>query len=417
MAEVTDSVLEKRLTEEKRYITKRGDTWVKIAHKVYGHRSWWRKLQRRNIDLSNVAKDKRLAEGVEIWYRAPRIGRVYSVKRNDTFTRILEWKYGATSEWIKVLRINRKKLVRYSNIKPGDSFEFLYSGRVVLSRKGVVVDSRLGHHLEAKVYKSVEGDSLRIIAYRVYGHKTWWRKLVDQNEKLRKYSKYQRLPIGTKMVYMGPVIGSSYKVLQGDTLSRISLWKYGSFKLWDKIAKHNKELLSDPDLIHTGDRIVLKGLGEISIVKKASSNTAKQAPIVLRTPIETKRNLIPKKIELPSPVAKVSKKSSVLMPFLKSLLKFLPIIIFIVVAIIVVFLSVKISRNIIRNRSISSDKKFAQGLSSQKPVSARKSKSGPKLFNKLKGFTDDGEYSHKVGYPELSKRVKFGRLFRAKGNS
>jgi len=49
----------------------------------------------------------------------------------------------------------------------------------------------------------------------------------------------------------------TYVVQDGDTLGSISEKVYGDKKHWDTIFEHNKDKISDPDMIHAGQELVI----------------------------------------------------------------------------------------------------------------------------------------------------------------
>ena len=49
----------------------------------------------------------------------------------------------------------------------------------------------------------------------------------------------------------------TYVVQAGDSLSAISLKVYGDAKYWDTIFEHNKDKISDPNVIHPGQELVI----------------------------------------------------------------------------------------------------------------------------------------------------------------
>jgi nucleoid-associated protein YgaU len=47
-------------------------------------------------------------------------------------------------------------------------------------------------------------------------------------------------------------VGKTYVVVAGDSLSKIAKREYGDANKWRKIHDANKDIISDPDLIHPG---------------------------------------------------------------------------------------------------------------------------------------------------------------------
>lgn len=51
--------------------------------------------------------------------------------------------------------------------------------------------------------------------------------------------------------------GATYVVVAGDSLSRIAKRYYGDAKKWPRIHEANRHIISNPDLIHPGQRLVI----------------------------------------------------------------------------------------------------------------------------------------------------------------
>ena len=49
-----------------------------------------------------------------------------------------------------------------------------------------------------------------------------------------------------------PANGRSYTVVKGDSLSKIAQREYGDSKQWTRIFEANRDIITDPDLIHPG---------------------------------------------------------------------------------------------------------------------------------------------------------------------
>ena len=51
--------------------------------------------------------------------------------------------------------------------------------------------------------------------------------------------------------------GATYVVVAGDSLSRIAKRYYGDANKWPRIFEANRSIISNPDLIHPGQRLVI----------------------------------------------------------------------------------------------------------------------------------------------------------------
>jgi hypothetical protein len=145
-----------------------------------------------------------------------------------------------------------------SGLYPGTAVD--YSGVIP------VEDRELQKRLtEEKSYFTKPNDNLVKVAYRVYGHRTWWSRLKILNAYLVKYGPYSVLPEKIRIRYMAPLIGAEYVVRANDTLSRIAEWKYGDLDLWKDVYEKNKLAIDDPDIIEPGEVL---GFGEDGTIKK-----------------------------------------------------------------------------------------------------------------------------------------------------
>src|SRR5258708_4556291 len=103
---VRDPSLEGRLQVATSYRTRSGDTLATVAQFLWGHSTWWRKIQVGNPGLGVYGPESALPVGLKIAYRAPRVASSYTVERNDWLIRIVQWKYGETETWEEIFRKN-----------------------------------------------------------------------------------------------------------------------------------------------------------------------------------------------------------------------------------------------------------------------------------------------------------------------
>jgi len=150
-APIVDTALDKRLTTTNTYKARQGDTLVGVANLLYGHKTWWLKLQQRNPGLAGKGPNDPLEPGTKIRYRAPKLGDTYVVQPNDWLVRIVEWKYGAHERWEQVFRQNAHQISDPNLIHPGD--------RLILSADGTVSNVNTGKVLmtgESELQKAVQ---------------------------------------------------------------------------------------------------------------------------------------------------------------------------------------------------------------------------------------------------------------------
>ncbi len=139
-----DPPLEKRLVTTSTYRTSRGDTLRKVAHLLYGHRSWWTKLQDDNQAVQKLQPDQHLQENTVLNYRIPEITSTYVVQPNDWFVRILRWKYGETDSFNELLRKNSRNIAKPNLIQTGDKLILEEDGTIRQATSGRVLIQGVG---------------------------------------------------------------------------------------------------------------------------------------------------------------------------------------------------------------------------------------------------------------------------------
>ncbi len=127
-----------------------------------------------------------------------------------------------------------------------------------------VADPALESRLEIeKLYRTKHGDTLRSVARLLYGHDTWWSKIQQMNPGMRGINPDWQLPQDTRIKYLAARVGKEYVVQPGDWLIRIATWKYGDTSEWEKVYRDNASAISNPNLIHPGDRLVFNADGTV----------------------------------------------------------------------------------------------------------------------------------------------------------
>lgn len=104
-------------------------------------------------------------------------------------------------------------------------------------------------------YTVSKGDTLMLVAYKIYGDYGKWKDLRDMNSGINSSS----LTAGSVLQFTPPAEkfihdhnGTPYLIQSGDTLGTISNDKYGTVKKWKDIYENNKVLIKDPNLIFAG---------------------------------------------------------------------------------------------------------------------------------------------------------------------
>lgn len=106
-------------------------------------------------------------------------------------------------------------------------------------------------------YTVEKGDTLMMIAFKIYGDYSKWREIAKLNQE--KLIQGQIAPVGTKLNYYAPSEaftwnpeGNPYLVKNGDTLGGISTNTYGTMKYWKNIWDNNRPLIQNPNKIYAG---------------------------------------------------------------------------------------------------------------------------------------------------------------------
>ena len=120
-------------------------------------------------------------------------------------------------------------------------------------------------NLSPGVYKVQKGETLMLIAFKLYGDYGKWKKIQQNNPQL----KGKPLRAGMKIAYEAPSEkfdwspqGLPHLIKRGDTLGKISKNKYGTSKKWKTIWDNNKPLIKDPNLIFAGFTLYYVPLGK-----------------------------------------------------------------------------------------------------------------------------------------------------------
>lgn len=102
-------------------------------------------------------------------------------------------------------------------------------------------------------YKVQKGETLMMIAFKIYGDYLKWKDIRGWNKNIKQITE------GMELNYVVPAqkftwepMGLPHLVRTGDTLGTISMDKYGTPKKWKSIFENNRPLIKDPNLIFAG---------------------------------------------------------------------------------------------------------------------------------------------------------------------
>lgn len=108
-----------------------------------------------------------------------------------------------------------------------------------------------------KTYSVKSGETLMLIAFKLYGDYTRWRELARLNSGV--LGGGTTISAGMQLSYMSDGAdfvwnpeGEPYLIKRGDTLGKISGKVYGTTSKWRKIWDNNRPLIKDPNKIFAG---------------------------------------------------------------------------------------------------------------------------------------------------------------------
>ena len=114
-------------------------------------------------------------------------------------------------------------------------------------------------------YKVKKGETLMLIAFKLYGDYGKWKNIAAQNPQL----KVKGIRPGMSLKYDMPTqefswrpVGLAHLITSGETLGKISKSKYGTSKKWKNIWNNNKPLIKNPNLIFAGFTLYYKPKGK-----------------------------------------------------------------------------------------------------------------------------------------------------------
>ena len=134
----------------------------------------------------------------------------------------------------------------------------------------VNTDSEISQSFGAmETYKVQKGDTMMMVAFKIYGDYRKWKDLKAWNANVKKIKE------GVELRYQVPDSkfgwmpnGLPYLVKTGDTLQIVSMDKYGTTRKWKSIYNNNRPLIRDPNLIFAGFTIYYEPVRELASEKK-----------------------------------------------------------------------------------------------------------------------------------------------------
>ncbi len=108
---------------------------------------------------------------------------------------------------------------------------------------------------DTDTYIVKRGETLMMIAFKIYGDYTKWVDIKNLNPNVNHHS----LSTGDALKYQVPSqkftwqpSGDPYLIKKHDTLGKISNEKYGTYAKWRSLWENNKPLIKNPNLIFAG---------------------------------------------------------------------------------------------------------------------------------------------------------------------
>ena len=121
------------------------------------------------------------------------------------------------------------------------------------ARINIESDSSFSIDGPTEKYKVQKGETLMLIAFKIYGDYHKWKDIKGWNKNIKQVTE------GAELNYVAPAqkftwapIGLPHLVKTGDTLGTISMDKYGTPKKWKSIYENNRPLIKNPNLIFAG---------------------------------------------------------------------------------------------------------------------------------------------------------------------
>lgn len=114
-------------------------------------------------------------------------------------------------------------------------------------------------------YKVQRGDTLMMVAFKIYGDYGKWRDIKRLNPNVKFLSAGVELKYNVPSQKFGwEPVGDPYLVKTGDTLGLISKDKYGTMNKWRLIYENNRPLIKNPNLIFAGFTLYYRPLRDLA---------------------------------------------------------------------------------------------------------------------------------------------------------
>ena len=129
-----------------------------------------------------------------------------------------------------------------------------------------------------KSYKVQKGETLMLIAFKIYGDISKWKSIKQMNG--TKLAKNSALRANMELNYKAPSRefvwnpeGTPYLIKNGETLGTISNSVYKTPKKWKNIWENNKPLIKNPNMIYAGFTLYYKGSDMANYVQPKTTDS------------------------------------------------------------------------------------------------------------------------------------------------
>lgn len=141
-----------------------------------------------------------------------------------------------------------------------DPYTDTFSEEPVIAKVAEETIPEIQHSSEIMDHYVVQkGDTLMMVAFKIYGDYGKWKNLKEWNPGKMKIKEGMLIQYKVPERAFGwKSEGNPYLIKTGDTLGTISMDVYQTSRRWKQLYEHNKPLIKDPNLIFAGFTIYYK---------------------------------------------------------------------------------------------------------------------------------------------------------------
>ena len=178
--------------------------------------------------------------------------RIAIVKKGDTLALISKRFYGSTKEFERIVRANRNIRSHKTSLKIGQKIVVPYLN----TKQSKSVNSVKSSPKKTRVITVKKGDTLNVIAQRVYGSAKEYKRIIRANKNIR--SSKTRLKLGQKVIV--PYMPKNKRrrfvtVKKGYSLAYISKKFYGNISEVKRIVSANYNIKSAKSTLRIGQKV------------------------------------------------------------------------------------------------------------------------------------------------------------------